>query len=119
MAAKNVNHVSGDNALVSTNSVDHSSDLLNITNDKMFQELRALTDAQLPNIGSIALVNEMEQARGTNGFNAKYNAFIQSAPNHMIVLAEVLIYFNEICHLLVPKLIFWLCIMKFVFDDSL
>lgn len=108
--------ISRDNALVLTKSVDHSSNMLNITNDKMFPELRALIDAQLQDIGLIPLVNEMEQARGTNGFAAIYNAFIQSAPNHMIVLAEVLIYFNKICPSLVPKPIFWLCIMKFILD---
>lgn len=87
VAANNVYHVSGNNARVLNNSVDHSSNVVNISNDKMFQELRALIEAKLPDTGLISLVNEMEQAKGTIGFAAKYNAFIQSAANHMTVLA--------------------------------
>lgn len=86
-AATNVYHVSGNNARVLNHSVDHSSNVVNINNDKVFEELRALIEAQLPNTGLIPLVNEMEQASGTNGFAAKYNAFIQSAANHMTLLA--------------------------------
>jgi len=86
-AATHVYHVSGNNARVLNNSVDHSSNVVNITNDKIFEELRALIEAKLPNTGLIPLVNEMEQARGTSSFAAKYNTFIQSAANHMTLLA--------------------------------
>ncbi|TCC98802.1 hypothetical protein [Pedobacter hiemivivus] len=99
VASTNVYHVSGNNARVLNNSVDHSSNVVNISNDKMFEELRALIEAQLPDTGLIPLVNEMEQARGTSGFAAKYNAFIQSAANHMTLLAP---FIPPLTALLIP-----------------
>jgi len=97
--ATTVYHVSGNNARVLNHSVDHSSNIVNISNDKMFEELRALIEAQLPDTGLIPLVNEMEQARGTSGFAAKYNAFIQSAANHMTLLAP---FIPPLTALLIP-----------------
>lgn len=83
----NIYHLNGNNSRVLHDSIDNSNNTVNVTEQKLFNELRSIIEANVLNQELIPLVNEMESSSGTAGFSVKYNAFIQAAANHMTLFA--------------------------------
>ena len=86
-------NVSGTGARVNINSTDSSVNVISTEVSKVFAQVReAVNQIQDPNARYQIeqVVNEMEQAHGSNGFLQKYQEFITSAANHMTVLAPII-----------------------------
>jgi hypothetical protein len=85
-------HVSGPNSRVNINSNDQSNNTV-VTGGVFNEVRRALDGAALPVEERTilrTLVDELESAPDKTSFNARYQAFIAAAANHMTLLAPFL-----------------------------
>jgi hypothetical protein len=86
-------NLSGTGARVNVNSTDSSVNVISTEVSKVFSQVREAVglipdSAARSEIGRA--VDEMEQAHGSCNFLHKYQAFINSAANHMTVLAPII-----------------------------
>lgn len=93
-ASSITNHFYGANSRVNIGSTDNSSNIVNINNDTVFNELRSAINENISSESDsvilLDLVNEMEETRGTPTFIDKYKSFMESAANHMSVFSPLL-----------------------------
>jgi hypothetical protein len=84
-------NVTGPNARVNINSTDMSGNVVNVTSETLFVQLRQAVEGAVANPDRrstiLKTVDEMEQAAGSRTFGEKYRAFISSAADHITVLS--------------------------------
>lgn len=87
---RNVYQAIGSNARMNIGSTDSSSNVVTISEENVFAELRNVLSSQVQNVTEkeqiLAKIDEMENAKGSIGFVDKYQEFIALAANHMTVL---------------------------------
>lgn len=86
-------HLHGDNPRINVNSTDNSTNIASVSNDRLFaqmrEEARSITDeAERKYI--VARLDELQEARGSDGFLRAYQNFMASAADHMTVFAPFL-----------------------------
>lgn len=82
-----VYHISGNNSRVYNNSIDQSSNILNVNTEKLFSELRQVIQSSIEyNTNLLELVERMEENKGKNTFTKSYTDFIAAAANHISIL---------------------------------
>lgn len=84
---KTVYNLHGNNSRVYNHSQDHSSNIINESNNNVFNQLKQVVN---DNIGEntilLTLLSEMEEAKGKPNYLDKYSAFIANAANHMTLI---------------------------------
>jgi hypothetical protein len=83
--------LSGPGAHVNVHSTDNSTTLISISEADVFPKLRSELNAKVPDTVRrqeiIAVVNELEQARGSNTYAAKFTSFLSSAADVMTIIS--------------------------------
>lgn len=80
-----INHVSG---RVNINSNDNSFNQENTVDRKVFSDLKDVIKTQISiNEGILLALQELENSCGTETYSDKYHSFIQSAANHISIIA--------------------------------
>jgi hypothetical protein len=86
-----VYNVTGPNARININSSDRSVNVVNVTTENLFVELRRAlegSDIAAPTRSAIAsIVDEMEAARGKPSFIKHYRDFISAVADHVTIFA--------------------------------
>ena len=84
----------GDSSRVNINSQDISINVKNITSDDLFEELKKAIEENEDNVDKksklLSLVDEMEDAQGTDRFRERYKEFVATAADHMTLLTPFL-----------------------------
>jgi hypothetical protein len=84
----------GDSSRVNINSQDISVNVKNITSDDLFEELKKAIEENEDNVDKksklLSLVDEMEDAQGTDRFRERYKEFVATAADHMTLLTPFL-----------------------------
>lgn len=84
--------VNGDNSRINIGSSDYSTNTVNAGDVSLFTGLRKAIETHVKDESQRTLilerVTEMEATQQTPDFTAKYQAFIQQAANHMIVVTS-------------------------------
>ena len=82
-------NINGTNERIVINSTDNSLNIKNINYDKnLFDRLRNIVNENVQDESEIiGAINNMEDNIGKPSFKDSYNNFIQSAANHMALLA--------------------------------
>lgn len=93
--ASNVtNHFYGPNSRVNIGSTDNSSNINNVNQSNVFDELRAVISESISSENDskilIELVDRMEETQGTPGFIDKYKRFMDAAATHITVISPLL-----------------------------
>lgn len=82
-------HIYGDNARVNTNSTDNSINVVSVSGDELFVQLREKVSS-IPDESErseiLAKLDELQQARGSGGFMQAYQNFIVSAAQYMTII---------------------------------
>jgi hypothetical protein len=82
--------LSGPNTRVNIGSEDSSQNIVNITPDDLFRELRASLEAQVQDAEArgrlLIKLEELERARGTPSLGERYVRFMAAAADHATVL---------------------------------
>ncbi|MGE7673778.1 hypothetical protein ACQKMV_09405 [Lysinibacillus sp. NPDC094403] len=93
-ASNITNHFYGANSRVNIGSTDNSSNIVNINQENIFDELRAVINKNISSESDLmillGLVDSMEETKGTPSFIEKYKSFMESAANHMSVFSPLL-----------------------------
>jgi hypothetical protein len=89
-AGPTIYNISGPNARVNINSVDLSANVIDLTSDALFQELRAaitngIADAARREV-VLSAVGSMEVEQGKKTFAARYREFVAVAADHMALI---------------------------------
>ncbi|USK69187.1 hypothetical protein [Peribacillus asahii] len=81
----------GANSRVNNNSTDQSINIVEMSSDDLFDEIRKALKENIRNEEERRelreIVNELEVNQGTNKFNQLYTKFVTSAANHMTVIS--------------------------------
>ena len=97
-------NVSGPNARVNVNSIDHSKNVLIANESKIFEDLaaviRANTDNERLKAEILHSVEEMKRAQGTDGFLPRYKSFMELIANHATIFAAVAPFVSNLTHML-------------------
>lgn len=81
-------NVSGENPRININSVDHSMNVVNVSSDKLFDELRRVIEDNIEKKHEILnLIDEMEKNKDKKSFVNSYQKFISSMADHMSLVA--------------------------------
>ena len=87
-------NLSGPNVRINIGSQDSSTNVVNVTPDNLFLEIRAAISTQIQDAEArqrlLERVTALEQSRNTNGFASRYADFMAAAANHVTVLAPFL-----------------------------
>lgn len=85
-----VYNITGPNARVNINSTDLSANVVNMTTETLFAELRKTLSEGISDEDRrttlLAKVADLEESRGKPTFTASYRAFIAAAADHMTLL---------------------------------
>ena len=90
--AENI-HFHGHNARLNVNSTDHSMNAVAMPTDQVFGDLRELTQTiadEQARTDILARIDALENAKGTGGFLAAYQAFMSTASDHITVFGAFL-----------------------------
>jgi hypothetical protein len=86
--------LSGANTRVNIGSEDSSQNIVNITPDDLFRELRASLEAQVQDAEArgrlLIKLEELERAQGTPSLGERYVRFMAAAADHATVLGPYL-----------------------------
>lgn len=89
-----VNHITGNNARVNINSTDNSANSVTDNSERLFSELASALNNQIPPSADkerlLSIVDDMKNRRDGRTFKEKYQDLVESAANHMTVLAPFL-----------------------------
>ncbi|MEA2075196.1 MAG: hypothetical protein U9O85_05625 [Euryarchaeota archaeon] len=84
----------GDSSRVNINSQDISVNVKNITSGDLFEKLKKAIEENEDNVDKksklLSLVDEMEDAQGTDRFRERYKEFVATAADHMTLLIPFL-----------------------------
>lgn len=86
-------NLTGPGARINMDSVDQSTNVIEVNSERLFAELRGILGREADGDELRRLqekVDELEAAMGTSGFAAKYADFIALAANHVTALAPVM-----------------------------
>jgi hypothetical protein len=87
-------NLSGPNTRVNIGSEDSSQNIVNITPDDLFRELRASLEAQVQDAEArgrlLIKLEELERAQGTPSLGERYVRFMAAAADHATVLGPYL-----------------------------
>lgn len=93
-ASSITNHFYGANSRVNIGSTDNSSNIFNMNQNTVFDELRAVISENISSKSDskilLEIVDGMEETKGTPLFIDKYKSFMESAANHMSVISPLL-----------------------------
>ena len=86
-----VYNITGPNARVNINSTDLSANIVNISPENLFTELRRVLQSGVADEARRAAllrrVDDLEQSKGKAAFVSKYRDFVAAAADHMTLLA--------------------------------
>jgi hypothetical protein len=89
-SATNIYHVHGHNPRWNVNSQDRSVNVVTVSNDQVFADLREAISSSVPpgdeQNDVLARLSALEQAQNTPSFAQRYTDFIATAANHMQVI---------------------------------
>jgi hypothetical protein len=98
----NVYHVYGHNPRWNVQSTDQSVNVVTMTSDQLFVQLREQIKARVPaseeQTAILARVDALEQAQNTTSFAQKYAEFIAVAANHMQLIAPFIPALTEMLY---------------------
>ena len=85
---KVIYNVSGENPRININSIDHSTNVANVSSDKLFDELRRVIEDNIEkNHEILNLIDEMEKNKSKKSFVNSYQKFISLMADHMSLVA--------------------------------
>jgi len=94
-----VYNLHGPNSRVNIHSADSSTNVVNISETNLFVKLRealqSIEDLERREV-LLGSVDEMEKAKGTPGFAAKYRNFIAQAADHMTLLQPFIVPLTQL-----------------------
>jgi len=96
----NVYYVYGHQPRWNTNSTDNSVNVVNVTTEQVFANLRQQIAERVPageeQVDILDRLSALEKAEGTPSFGKRYSDFIASAANHMALVAPFIPALTEI-----------------------
>ena len=102
----NVYHVYGHNARWNNNSNDHSVNVVSISTDQVFANLRQELKSRIPASDELTDIltklNALEEAQESPSFAKRYTEFIATAANHVQLIAPFLPALAELLHKTLP-----------------
>jgi hypothetical protein len=99
-ASVNVYHVYGHQPRWNTNSTDNSVNIVNVSTEQVFANLRQQITERVPageeQADILERLSALEQEQGRPSFGKRYSDFIASAANHMTLIAPFIPALTEI-----------------------
>jgi hypothetical protein len=98
----NIYHVHGHNPRWVTNGSDHSVNIVTISSEQIFTNLRQQIEAEIP-VGDerndiLEKLTALEQAQNSPSFAKRYSDFIAAAANHMALVGPFVPGLTELLH---------------------
>lgn len=87
---KVIYNIHGPNARININSQDSSININNVTEEKLFEDLKQIVSTKISNKDEkseiIFAIESLEKSIGTNNYLSKYQKFIALVANHMAII---------------------------------